>query len=192
MAVLDPQIVAYVLDGLWLVWLGYWIYKSFGNKRSVYSQGRGVRLIYLGVLVLAYYLAEKRGVMPRVRLFHENIVTQVVGILICAGGIGLAIWARVILATNWSGMVTLKENHELIQSGPYRFVRHPIYSGILLGIFGTVLALNPFLGGVVVMGIAVVSLRLKSLLEERIMLSTFPDQYPEYMRRVRALIPGVW
>jgi protein-S-isoprenylcysteine O-methyltransferase Ste14 len=98
----------------------------------------------------------------------------------------------VILATNWSGMVTLKENHELVQSGPYRFVRHPIYSGILLGIFGTLLALNPFVGGVVVVGIALVSLRFKSLLEEKIMLSTFPEQYPEYMRRVRALIPHVW
>jgi hypothetical protein len=74
--VLDSQIVAYVLDGLWLSWLGYWIYKSVGNKRSIYSQRRGVRLIYRGVLVLAYYLAENRGVMPRVRLFHENIVTQ--------------------------------------------------------------------------------------------------------------------
>ncbi len=105
----------------------------------------------------------------------------------CAGDL-----ARVILGTNWSGIVTLKENHELIQSGPYRFVRHPIYSGILLGIFGSIFALNPFSGGLVVMAVAIFTLRIKSLLEERIMLRTFPDQYPGYMKRVRALIPYVW
>ena len=192
MPVIDRRIVAYIIDGLWLAWLGFWIFKSFGNKRTIYSQGRGMRLIYVAVVAAAWFAAENHGLIPRVRLFYENIFTQAGGILICAAGIALAIWARVILGTNWSGIVTLKENHELIQSGPYRFVRHPIYSGILLGIFGSMFALEPFFGGIVIMAIAVFTLRIKSLLEERIMLSTFPDQYPGYMRRVSALIPRVW
>jgi len=189
---LDPRIVGYVLDGLWLFWMGYWIYRAFGNKRTIYARGRGMRLLILVVVVLAWATAGSFRWIGHHRLFYENIVTQLGGIMLCAAGIALAIWARVILGTNWSGIVTLKENHELIQSGPYRYVRHPIYSGILLGIFGTVLALNPFVSGVVLMVLVLIGLRVKSLLEEKIMLRTFPDQYPEYMRRVRALIPGVW
>ncbi len=92
LVVLDREIVGYIIEGLWCIWLAYWIYKSFGNKRTIYSQGRGTRLIYVGVLAFAWYAAENHGLIPRVRLFHENVFTQVGGILICAAGIALAIW----------------------------------------------------------------------------------------------------
>jgi protein-S-isoprenylcysteine O-methyltransferase Ste14 len=191
-AVIDRQTVVYIFDGLWIFWLGYWIFRAFGNKRSVYTQGRGFRLLYIAVVVVGAVVAKNYGLLPRIRFYYETIWTQVLGILLCVAGMALAIWARRILGTNWSGIVTLKENHELITSGPYRFVRHPIYSGLLLAILGTIVAMEPFLGGFLVFGISIISLRLKSLLEERIMLRTFPDQYPDYMRRVRALIPYIW
>ena len=189
---MDPRLVVHIIEGLWLVWLGYWIFRAFGNKRTIYARGRGMRLLFLLLVALAWMMAGSLRLVARHRLFYENIFTQSGGILLCTAGIALAIWARVILGGNWSGIVTLKENHELIKSGPYRFMRHPIYSGILLGMLGSVIALNPFLSGVVFMAIAVIGLRLKSLLEERIMLRTFPDQYPDYMKHVSALIPGVW
>jgi protein-S-isoprenylcysteine O-methyltransferase Ste14 len=190
--VLDRQIVVHILDTLWLIWLAYWIFRAFGNKRSVYTQGRGLRLLYLAVVVFACYLAQNHGLIPHVRLFRENYLTQILGISLCATGIALAFWARNILGSNWSGIVTLKENHELITSGPYQYVRHPIYSSLLLSILGTLLALDPFFSGIIVFLVAVITLRLKSLIEEKIMLRTFPDQYPQYMRRVSALIPHVW
>jgi protein-S-isoprenylcysteine O-methyltransferase Ste14 len=190
--VLDRQLVIYILDTLWLIWLAYWIFRAFGNKRSAYTQGRGLRLLYLASIFVVWYLAQNHGLVPHIRLFHENYVTQILGILFCAAGIVLAIWARIILGSNWSGIVTLKENHELITSGPYQYVRHPIYSSLLLSIFGTLLALAPFLSGIVAFLVTVIALRVKSLMEEKIMLRTFPEQYPQYKRQVRALIPYIW
>ena len=188
----DRQIVAYIIDGLWIFWGVYWLAKSFGNKRTVYRRGRGLRLIYLAVVVFAWYVAERHGLVPHIRLYHETFATQILGVGLCAAGIALALWARRVLGTNWSGVVTLKENHELIQSGPYGYVRHPIYSGILLGILGSLIALAPFIGSIFVLALALFTLKVKSLMEEKIMLETFPEQYPQYMQQVRSLIPHVW
>ena len=86
-------------------------------------------------------------------------------VLIVGVGTVVALWARVNLATNWSGVVTLRENHELVQSGPHRFVRHRIYSGILL------------------MGLG------SELFEEKLISQQFPSQYVEYRKNVEPLVP---
>ena len=88
--------------------------------------------------------------------------------------------------------MTLKENHELIQGGPYRFVRHPIYTGILLAILGTVVALTPSVGGLVCIVMVTIGFNMKRLHEEKLMLQQFPEAYPAYQKRVRAIIPFIW
>jgi protein-S-isoprenylcysteine O-methyltransferase Ste14 len=96
----------------------------------------------------------------------------------------------VVLGGNWSGRVTFKENHELIQRGPYRFVRHPIYSGLLLMVLGTAVVLNragPFLGFVIYFAALGVKLRQ----EEALMTRHFPETYPPYKARTKALIPFI-
>lgn len=103
-------------------------------------------------------------------------------------GTSFAIWARVRLAGNWSGTVTLKQNHELIVEGPYRWVRHPIYSGLLTAIIGTALARGEW-RGLIAVAVATIALWRKLRLEEIIMRSEFSDTYSRYAERVPALVP---
>jgi protein-S-isoprenylcysteine O-methyltransferase Ste14 len=112
------------------------------------------------------------------------------GLVLTMAGCGFAAWARLALGSNWSGTATIKENHELVVKGPYRLARHPIYSGILIACLGTTLAIGEWR---CIVGLIVVSLglALKVTQEERLMVATFPEAYPLYRRRVKALIPGL-
>ena len=103
----------------------------------------------------------------------------------------ITLWARVVLGRNWSSRVTFKVDHELIQRGPYHWVRHPIYSGLLLMGIGTAMSCNRvnfFLG----MGLCSWGLWVKLRKEEALMTKHFPEVYPEYKARTKALIPFVW
>jgi protein-S-isoprenylcysteine O-methyltransferase Ste14 len=112
------------------------------------------------------------------------------GLIMTFAGLLFACWARAILGRNWSGVVQLKEDHELIERGPYRFVRHPIYSGLLLAFLGTALMIGEWraLLAVVIVG---VSFWRKLRLEERWLGEYFGGAYADYMRRVKALVPWV-
>jgi protein-S-isoprenylcysteine O-methyltransferase Ste14 len=103
-------------------------------------------------------------------------------------GLGVCLWARAVLGRNWSGVVTLKEEHELIVRGPYRFVRHPIYTGLLAMLTGTVIY-QGHLGGIIGLVLVFVSLWIKLSEEEELMLKQFPDQYAAYRGRVKRIIP---
>ncbi len=108
--------------------------------------------------------------------------------LIVGVGTVVALWARVNLATNWSGVVTLRENHELVQSGPHRFVRHRIYSGILLmGLGSELLYGEAFGSGLLVFTTAVSICKIR--VEEKLISQQFPSQYVEYRKNVEPLVP---
>jgi protein-S-isoprenylcysteine O-methyltransferase Ste14 len=188
--ILSERMVSQTIDGLWVIWAAYWFVNAFGNKRTVYRQRFGSlvvhRLLLIGAIVVLLNLDDSH-----VRLFRETVWTQVGGIILCAAGVAVSIWARRVLGGNWSGVVTLKENHELIRRGPYRLVRHPIYSGIILALIGTVLAAAPYVWGAVVVVILAISFKLRSLREEKLMLGQFPGDYEQYMKDVKSLIPHV-
>jgi protein-S-isoprenylcysteine O-methyltransferase Ste14 len=188
---MDIHIVGAIIRGLWIIFTVYWFVNAFGNKKNVYKQKAGSRLTYLGFLIIVVSVLFQSKLL-QISILPYNLVTQVVGIVLCAGGIGLAIWARKILGGNWSGVVTLKENHELIQSGPYRFVRHPIYTGIIIAVIGSFVAVVLTIQTLFVCLLFGVMLRIKSLGEEKIMMGQFPEKYPEYKRNVKALIPFVY
>ena len=116
--------------------------------------------------------------------------TQIIGAAICLAGLLVTIWARRTLAGNWSSDVTFKQGHELVKAGPYRFVRHPIYTGLLLMCLGSALdigRLRGWLGLVLVF----VGFWIKLKQEETLMLQHFPDDYPAYRKQVKALVPFV-
>ena len=92
------------------------------------------------------------------------------------------------LGRNWSGTVTVKENHELIRSGPYAIVRHPIYTGLLLAVLGTAIVFGEW-RGLLAFCFLTIALLLKLQREERFMEESFPDTYPSYRAQVPALIP---
>lgn len=188
---LNPHLVAWIIDGLWAIFALYWLINAFGNKRSVYRQPRGYRLIYL-VLLAGFIYTVIHISQLELRLLPDTLATQLIGIALCAMGIGFAIWARRTLGGNWSGLVTLKEDHTLVRRGPYRIVRHPIYTGVILGALGSFIALLPTVQGAVCVLFITLMLRVKSLVEEALLLHQFPEQYPQYKREVRALIPFVY
>jgi protein-S-isoprenylcysteine O-methyltransferase Ste14 len=97
------------------------------------------------------------------------------------------VWARIHLGRNWGMPMTERTEPELVTSGPYRFVRHPIYSGILLGLLGTGLATSLY--WLIGFGVALVYFTYSATVEERTLTATFPDAYPKYKAHTKMLIP---
>jgi len=116
-------------------------------------------------------------------------VLAAVGAVVFLSGLGLALWARVHLGRNWGMPMTERAEPELVTSGPYRFVRHPIYSGILLGMLGTALATDLYF--LVAFGIALAYFSYSAAVEERLLGASFPDAYPRYRAHTKMLIPYV-
>lgn len=179
------------LVGCWFVFVAFWIASAFSVKKTKAKQPLPHRLVYLLMPALAVLLLN-----GRVRIFDWNrtIIAHTLAIGMLADvlaliGLVIAVSARMLLGGNWSARVSLKENHELIQRGPYRVVRHPIYSGLLLMILGTALLAGQ-MGGFVALVTCFVGFWLK-LRQEEALLSRHLPGYSEYMRRTKALVPFV-
>jgi protein-S-isoprenylcysteine O-methyltransferase Ste14 len=186
------KISSSVIVYCWLIFLVYWFISALKVKRIVERKGWLPSLAYrlpfiLGVILLCL------GKLPyplNLKLTsHADWVRAIAG-AICICGLFVTIWARWTLAGNWSSSVTFKQGHELIKSGPYRFTRHPIYTGILLMCLASTLEigrLRSWLG----FFFLIVGLWVKLKQEESLMLKHFPDQYPAYKKQVKALVPFV-
>jgi len=175
------------IDTLWVSWALLWFILAFRTKRTIYRQPWRQRLAYVA-LGIPYVLITPY--IPRYWLIYPNPPMEAAGIALCAAGLAFAVWARLILGRNWSGFITLKQDHQLIQSGPYRFVRHPIYTGVLAAILGTAIALFPSLHGILLVTFLTTAFIIKLRQEEKLMLQQFPEAYPAYKSRVRAaLVP---
>ena len=180
-----------LIVALWLVLFATWAASARGNKATVYSHGQGARIAFL-VLLLALVAAE--GALPapfRRPVLPGTSEVRALSVALCASGIAFAIWARFTIGRNWSATPTLKRDHELERSGPYRLVRHPIYTGILLAGEGTLASCGSY-RDLLTMAYILVAVRLKIGIEERLMLRQFPQDYPAYQRTAKALIPFVW
>jgi protein-S-isoprenylcysteine O-methyltransferase Ste14 len=184
----------YSIAGLWLVWLIYWIIAARGGKPIRRHEGSASRLSHL--LPLAFGLAL---LLPRhlpdgwltFRVVPPGTFWFWMGFVLVAVGLGFAIAARIWLGGNWSGVVTLKEDHALIRSGPYRWVRHPIYTGLLVALLGSVIALGEARGLIALLLFAVAFLR-RVTIEERLLGEEFGSVYSRYRRDVPALVPIRW
>jgi protein-S-isoprenylcysteine O-methyltransferase Ste14 len=172
--------VVYILWGI----LGlYWLIAAFGVKRA--SGRRAV--IPPGLLIIVAFVLV-RLFRPGTFAVHSTIV-RIVGVVVVVCGLGLAGWARIYLERNWGMPMTEKAEPELVTSGPYRFVRHPIYSGLLLALVGSALATNLYwLIALALMGGYFI---YSAIVEERLMSASFPDAYPAYRARTKMLIPLV-
>jgi protein-S-isoprenylcysteine O-methyltransferase Ste14 len=176
---------------IWIVFGSFWLLAAFVQKRNIRRQTVGSRLIQVSIilLVLMPFFVEARRVGLLYRHLYPNLlVVQYFGVLLLLLGFGFAVWARVVLGRNWSGIVTVKEDHTLITRGPYAWVRHPIYTGILLALLGTAVTLGTVLNMVEVPVVAF-AFWLKLRTEEKFMLETFGEQYTAYRRHVKALVP---
>ena len=174
----------------WAVFLVVWVVTAMFVKRTVERSLGWARLVALAVVAGVYVVARSIPGM-NLRLWPRSDAVGIAAVLLAIIGLATTLWARAALGRNWSGTIAFKQDHELIQSGPYAWVRHPIYSGLLLMFLGTAVeSARP--AGFVFLAAAFVVFVLKSQAEEQLMLRHFPDAYAQYRRRVRALIPGVW
>ena len=179
---------------LWCAWIGIWLIWGIRGKPVQTREGVSTRLSYSVLTIAAFYLMFGSDVPRdwlRVRLFAANPWTEWLGVIITAAGLGFALWARAYLGGNWSSSVTVKVGHELVRSGPYRWVRHPIYSGMILAMAGTALARHQ-VRGVIAVALLYAGFKIKSRIEEQTMAATFGSQYADYMSATGAIVPRLW
>jgi protein-S-isoprenylcysteine O-methyltransferase Ste14 len=175
----------------WAAWAVYWLITAFSTKRTVERGGFiGYRLV-AGILILGMLAAGRLlHVSSDAQLWRTTPALGVVTDCIVLAGAAFSVWARITLGRNWSAEVTFKQDHELIESGPYELVRHPIYTGLFLMGLGTAINYGRAIGLVIFISLCA-AIWWKAREEERIMSRHFPDAYGEYKMRVRAIIPFV-
>ena len=178
-------------DYLWSALGLYWLIsarQSSSAKTHEPNILRALRFLVLGtvfVLLLSPWL--RIGVLGR-RFLSDSMPIHAAGLALTVAGILLTVWARVRLGRNWSDKVVIKTDHELIRTGPYAYMRHPIYSGVLLGIAGTALVIGEW-RGVAAFCLMLANYWIKARKEERVLKDTFGEAFDEHMRRTGFLLP---
>jgi len=188
-----PLIHKYLFAAMWLSYSAYWWAMSTNVKVTERSESAPSRLARLVAIACAVALLS----LPSVPLpfLNERFVPLGAlyfwsGAALAAGGLLFSVWGRRHLGKNWSQAVTVKEGHELITSGPYALVRHPIYTGLLLAFIGSAVARGEWRGLLAVV-LVFGALRHKLRLEEKWMRAQFGESYEAYSRRVAALVPYI-
>jgi protein-S-isoprenylcysteine O-methyltransferase Ste14 len=182
-------------SAIWSVWLITWLLFALNVKTTVHRQAPLPRLLNMALLLWAGALlwaprVPGSGLTER---FLPGSLWQfwaALGAVMTLVGLLFTVWARVYLGRNWSGVATIKADHELVTGGPYALVRHPIYSGLLLAFIGSALAVGE-LRGVLAVALALVAIVHRIGVEERLMRQQFGAAYDAYAGRVPALVPGL-
>ncbi|MBB4567109.1 methyltransferase family protein [Rhizobium leucaenae] len=177
----------------WSVWALIWFIASFRVKKTTRSEDPLSRLsntapIWIGAFLLAAPRA-RLGLLS-FRLVPQNLIYYGIGAALTVIGLAFAVWARYHLGRNWSGVITVKEDHALIRTGPYAIVRHPIYSGLLLAIIGSALA-RGHIGAMLAIAFMLYAVLRRVNIEERWMSETFGRAYADYKTKTPALVPFV-
>ncbi|HEY2465360.1 MAG TPA: isoprenylcysteine carboxylmethyltransferase family protein [Steroidobacteraceae bacterium] len=187
----------WLIFSMWLVIIAYWAVSAISAKKSirgarVWWREAGLRLGIFVLVVLALRIPAFRQSLRNAREYAAGtgLLTGALGVVLCAAGIWLAIWARVYLGRNWGMPMSQKEHPELVTSGPYAWVRHPIYAGMILAMFGSMIAQSIFWIAPLVLGAAYFLYSAWS--EEKLMTEQFPNQYPAYRKRTKMFVPWVF
>lgn len=179
-----------VIPTLWVAWAVYWLVTAYDTKQTIWREPQAAQALHVVPLLLGFALLGAPRLVPamlKARFVPAGSLLPSLGGVLVAAGLGFAVWARLHLGREWSGIVTLKEGHALIRTGPYRRIRHPIYTGLLLAIIGTALAIGEW-RGLVAIACALIGLVRKIHGEEALMERAFPE-YADYRRSTAALVP---
>jgi protein-S-isoprenylcysteine O-methyltransferase Ste14 len=167
----------------WGLFAVYWIIGAARAKEGARStRARIPSLVVIAVVLLM------RVVKPSGTTVHNHGL-EIAGAILFVLGVGVAVWARIYIGRNWGMPMTQKNEPELVTSGPYQYVRHPIYSGILLGLVGTALAISLYL--LIAVGALAAYFIYSARVEEQLLTSTFPTTYPPYRMRTKMIVPFV-
>ena len=170
----------------WAAFWLYWLVAAFSSKRGrvPWSRELRIRVVLVVIVILLIRLGAFRGHGLNTDPWRAGI-----GLVFFAVGLGFAIWARIHIGRNWGPPMTQKVEPELVTSGPYRLVRHPIYSGILAAGLGTAVALSWW--WLIAVALAGVYILYSAQIEERYLTDQFPDDYPDYKRSTKMLVPFI-
>jgi protein-S-isoprenylcysteine O-methyltransferase Ste14 len=181
------DVVDIVIGACWVAFWLYWLVASVGVKvgQTRWARWAGIRV---GIILVILLLVRDKALKGHATI--HNPWLQGIGLALFLLGLALAIWARVYLGRNWGMPMSQKADPELVTTGPYSRVRHPIYSGIILAMIGTTIAVDVYwLVAVVLLGAYFV---YSAVMEERFMADRFPDSYPEYKRSTKMLVPFIF
>jgi protein-S-isoprenylcysteine O-methyltransferase Ste14 len=179
-------VVDVVIFAGWVAFWIYWLAASIGVKagQTRWTRFAGIRVGIILVVLLLLRVRAAKG-----HTITSNPWLQGIGLALFFLGLALAIWARVYLGRNWGMPMSQKADPELVTTGPYHSIRHPIYSGIILAMIGTAIAVSLYwLVAVILLGAYFL---YSAIVEERSMARLFPDSYPEYKRSTKMLIPFI-
>ncbi len=180
-----------IIRDLWFFFALYWLVASIHvnkmRRREPWSQRLAFLLIFAASCDLLLHASERLGILNG-RFVPPQAWIEWLGIALTAAGIAFAIWARNHIGKYWSASVSLREGHELIRSGPYARIRHPIYTGILLGVAGTVLWSGRW-GALIVLGFAVIGVVVKAKKEEALLQGEFGPAFDEHRRHTGFFLP---
>ena len=169
----------------WLAFWVYWLAEAVNSKSNV---GRAPRYVAVRLGVVAVVVVMLRtNVLNACTAFVTDPVLQAIGVVLFVLGLALAVWARVHLGRNWGMPMSEKAEPELVTSGPYGYVRHPIYSGIILAMLGTALGVG--VAWLIIAALMGAYFVVSATVEEQTMARQFPQAYPAYKRSTRMLVP---
>jgi len=180
-----------VSSKIWFVWCIVWLLMAAWSKPSKRREFPWQRLEHIIPMVFGFFLIYNHraewGLLGD-RIVPQNDAVAIAGLLLTAGGLIFAVWARIALGANWSGTVTIKSGHNLIRRGPYKWIRHPIYTGLLLSMVGTVMLegeVRSFIGFVLVL----LALYRKAKREERFLFEEFGEGFAEHAKHTGMFLP---
>lgn len=179
---------------MWFAITIYWIVSALFVKKTIKRQPAPERLVYIICVLIAFTLLFENYIsfafLYRPVLFQSEI-WKMAGLIICAAGLIFSLTARIYLGENWSGTITIKKNHQLIQSGPYRITRNPIYTGFLIAFAGCAISLGQTRGWLgIIFLLAAMLVKIKK--EEEFMNEVFGTSFQSYKAKVKRLIPGIY
>jgi protein-S-isoprenylcysteine O-methyltransferase Ste14 len=177
-------------NGIFIVWAAFWVYwlLAAANTKERSRQGAPIRWIRApSALIIVVAFVVIRNVKGSGSLMVHSPALEAVGTIVFLSGLAFAVWARLHLGRNWGMPMTERAEPELVTSGPYRFVRHPIYTGILAGVLGTALAVNLYY--LIPLAVMTAYFAYSATVEERLLTASFPEAYLRYKAHTKMLIP---
>ena len=185
----------WIITGLWLVFLAYWAVAAVGTKRTarrhLWPMGIALRLVVILLIAAVLRFRSLRQLLAEMqRSASHSVILGWTGVALCLLGFGLAISARWHLGRNWGMPMAHKEQPELVTSGPYARIRHPIYTGLILAMAGSAMGVSVFYAPLLVLVGAYFIYSARR--EEAVMLQLFPQEYAAYMTRTGTLAPRLF
>jgi protein-S-isoprenylcysteine O-methyltransferase Ste14 len=175
----------------WFALALFWIATSLGVKQKAKAESSGQRWTHLGLLIAGALLLFNNDwpwAFLHFRLYPQSTWIEWTGAAMTLAGVLFAIWARISLGRNWSAAVQIKQDHELIRKGPYNYIRHPIYTGVLLALLGNAVAIGQ-LRGALAFAVIVVGFIRKAKKEEAFLAGQFGDAFTQHRRRTGFFLP---